>query len=1085
MKNNIWIKKNNIKEKNNINNIENIENINSIYENYIVEEKYNSVQKILTKEQRIDYNQKILNNIDKWISKDTVFNIYTWNWWLHWLNFNDFDNFAEYSKAKKDIEFWQFFTQHETIKNIIKTIRVKWESKILEMWCWKWDFINYIPKSCSSYWFDIDKEAIKVANYLYWSEKNIFINESYNLINNQRYGYFDYIIWNPPFNIKMLDSKWNEKYSQDVYLQKINEMLLPWGFTSFIIPKYWLSDSMMHKESINFIRDNFNFIGQFSLPNDEFKFVWIKNFETKVIFLQKKDIINEKINIKSDLKLEDFDSLECPIFNKENILKNKNYLQILEKERLINKNIKLNSIKLNSKIELQKDLKNYLKNNRMKLLNKYLELDEEKKEYINDLWFKKDNEEKPINMDWKEWEKKRITLNKVLWEIKKEFNRMIKPYEKKIQLIHEKWKFILKWFDNRTFRISKELNEKYKLNDNFIINWESNIDSIYKEVIDLLWEYKNEYKIYISNFKKLINKKIKIFNSIKKDSILDQKNNENIINNLNLGSFNFDKKIFWDKIVDFKFQKDELLKIINKNYYIVNFEQWLWKTIMWIGFWKMKKWPTLVIWPSIAIKTTWQDILPKTNSKYELIEPKDLYNKKFWKDIWDEDKFYLTTFDTLNKWYKFINKGVFKNIILDESDWIKNNSANRTKSVLSLRNKVKNKLIMSWTLTRNNISEIYSQLVFLLNNSYLMSNNSKYLYNYEKNFETWEDIIIKEVNEWFWLPIPFRWWLNIFKKSFSPNKTSVFWIEKNNQDIYNIDALKDLLSWMSSRLEQKDILWELPYNIKMIPVNMTINEEDLYKEILFNFYKFLEKINFWKEVNDRKKSQLQIVLQIQELLKSTSMPFSYKEYKWWLHSKAIKMLELIEENKDKKIMIWTNWIDSNIFYKDLIKEKFPNIPFYFIESWKVTIGKRKIIADKFNSEKWWAILLSTTWSLSSSINIWNTELVLLESLRYNFSEISQYIFRAIRIDSSTKTEVKFLTTNSLEKNLIWLIIDKERLTSFVNKWEVISKEEISKKLWLDENNYLDGIIKKVREKVEWSDKTFTRLEWWSSKINEK
>ena len=165
-------------------------------------------------------------------------------------------------------------------------------------------------------------------------------------------------------------------------------------------------------------------------------------------------------------------------------------------------------------------------------------------------------------------------------------------------------------------------------------------------------------------------------------------------------------------------------------------------------------------------------------------------------------------------------------------------------------------------------------------------------------------------------------------------------------------------------------------------------------------------------------------------------------------------------------MIWTNWIDSCVWYNKYLKEQFPNHKIFFIKGWSVPMKQRKRIVEEFKQYKWWAVLLSTSWSLSSSVNIWETDIVILESLQRNWSKISQYIFRAIRIDNPSWTDVYYLTTKSLELNLVKLIIAKEKITSVVNKWQVKTEKEIEEDLGVNVNE-LENLMELVKKEKEW------------------
>ncbi len=1031
-------------------------------------------------ETREKLNQRIIALINNWIllkdknwkpnkdfTKEFIFTSYTWKWWLHNLEFKEFESYYDYSEAKKEFEMGQFFTPFSVAKEIVETVKPDSSDKILELNVWTWIFLNFLQNFNlpNTYWFDIDIEAIKVASFLY--DKANIETKDMREVSKDKYWQFNVVFWNPPFNIR-LQYNWKNMSSQDVYLHKLNELLIEDWIAFFIVPYNWLNDDMNYKRTRKFIETYFDLVWQFWLSSNEFKDVWVENFATKVIVLHKKSSL--WFNLPNRVN-----------FEKENIKnfwkdfkKDKNIKYLLEYKKSKQKSIKTKLNQTNRQIERKEEsLRIWLKYNYFKMFKKFLSLTKEQQDNIENMWKEMKTQDKPDYMEWKEWRQKMITKEKILWKIKTFLYHKTHKDKKEIQLIHKKWKWIVKGYDYNTRKIAKN----YKP----ILDYEAISEP--DKIKNIIWEIKTqislldnsiEYKFIYPNYKEILRKKTRIAKVLTETEVEDKQYFENLkkIEALDLWIFNFGKvkSKSW-VVIDYSYQKEELARNLHKPYYIINFEQWLGKTIVWIAFMKAKWWKTLIIWPSIAIKNTWMSILPQSNTKFKLLSPQDIYNRGKKHFIEDNIDFYLMTFDTVNKTYNYIKKNDFKNILIDESDNIKNMSAKQTQAVLNLRNKCKNKVIMSWTLTRNNIAELYPQLNFLFNNSYNFTTTSDIVYEYDKEWN-----LVPKSNNKQYEPIPYRWWFWLFKSLFSPSKTSVFGIEKNEQTLYNSDWLQDLIKWMSSRLEQQDILGFKPYTLTQVEVEMTKNEIELYYIIINEFYKIMADINFRSDISSRKKRMLEIVQQIMNLLKATSAPHTYKLYKWWIHWKALKIKELVSKNINKKIMIWTNRVASNLWYKKYLEDEFPNHKIFFIKWWSVSMKNRKKIVEEFKKHNWWAILLSTTWSLSSSVNISETDIVILESLRWNWSQVSQYIFRAIRINNPTQTDVYYLTTKSLELNLVKLIIAKEKLTSVVNKWQVKEEDEIERNLWVNKESLNKNLMQLIKEENEKWVKT-RQIKW--------
>ena len=67
----------------------------------------------------------------------------------------------------------------------------------------------------------------------------------------------------------------------------------------------------------------------------------------------------------------------------------------------------------------------------------------------------------------------------------------------------------------------------------------------------------------------------------------------------------------------------------------------------------------------------------------------------------------------------------------------------------------------------------------------------------------------------------------------------------------------------------------------------------------------------------------------------------------------------------------------------------------------------------------------------------------MEALQWNIPKMEQFYFRFIRLDSKGTTQVHFVTYDeSIEQNLIALVLTKERLNEFIKSGEVMDESEI-------------------------------------------
>ena len=108
------------------------------------------------------------------------------------------------------------------------------------------------------------------------------------------------------------------------------------------------------------------------------------------------------------------------------------------------------------------------------------------------------------------------------------------------------------------------------------------------------------------------------------------------------------------------------------------------------------------------------------------------------------------------------------------------------------------------------------------------------------------------------------------------------------------------------------------------------------------------------------------------------------------------------------------------------------------------------------------ILISTQQSLSSSMNIGFVNKVIIPELSWNDSSMSQYYFRFIRYTSTEWKQVYFLTyENSIESNLLGLILAKEKLNLFMKNQE-LEDDELYEKYGVD-FNLLDMLMTKEKD----------------------
>ena len=377
--------------------------------------KYNFLNQAIPQEKRKELNEKILylinNNLcEKYnITKEIIYNSYTGEGGLHELNFKNFNSFYDYTKAKQEIENGQFFTGHQESKFLIDCLGIKENETVLDLTCGKGDLFNFLPNENNIYGNELDINAYNVCRYLY-SNANITHGDMRDYKPSML---FDVIIGNPPFNLLMTYNK-EKMLSQMVYIQKCTEILKTGGILALIVPKSFLNDEFSNKSDIEYMNENYSFIGQVLLNKNAFSHVGVDNFQTKIILFHKKSVY-----------------IPCKTFNNSFIDGNSNYIydNCIKPIRAIKEqysaNIKLENFKnfdsnkdKNFNDTVTKILFDIKRSKHVK--HKYNECFNYYQQYYNQV--------KPESMKYEEWESIRITKKEVIDMLK---NTLSSQHKKK------------------------------------------------------------------------------------------------------------------------------------------------------------------------------------------------------------------------------------------------------------------------------------------------------------------------------------------------------------------------------------------------------------------------------------------------------------------------------------------------------------------------------------------------------------------------------------------------------------------------------------------------------------------------------
>lgn len=171
---------------------------------------------------------------------------------------------------------------------------------------------------------------------------------------------------------------------------------------------------------------------------------------------------------------------------------------------------------------------------------------------------------------------------------------------------------------------------------------------------------------------------------------------------------------------------------------------------------------------------------------------------------------------------------------------------------------------------------------------------------------------------------------------------------------------------------------------------------------------------------------------------------------------------LIKTEIPTKVAVGCTTIEAMNMYTDYLGLMFPERPLFTIHG-EISFERRQKIIAQFE-ETADGILVCTQQALKSSTNIPSCDDVILESLQWNIPKMEQFYFRFIRMDSRNKTRVHYVCYDeSIEQNLIALILTKERLNEFIKVGEIMEESEIFDEFDVS-TNLIENLLKRERDK---------------------
>lgn len=963
---------------------------------------YAIIPQQIPRDKRAEVNEKILFAIDSGkdlIPKESIYNCYTGIGGLHNLKQADFSSYHRYAEAKKEFEMGQFFTPHELCRSMVEVLSPTSSEMVLDMCCGMGNFFNHLPNLHNSYGFDIDGRAVTVARHLY-PEAHIEKCDIQQYRPEQR---FDVIIGNPPFNLKF-----DCKLSQEYYMDKAYDVLNPAGFLKVIVPVSFMQSEFWEKTRVANINSSFSFVGQTKLNPDAFDSMGVHNFSTKVmVFLRRSRHI------------------EMQPYNADEFIPMEELKDRVRKTRVMKQRIRIDLMRETNRIDREEleafeyRLSKYMYELKAHaVLNRHIE----KAEALVSKFRNQKPPENATNQQIKDWERKKLTTGKVLGIIRKYITSQHSVPRKEVALVKTSYGFKLKPYAPRL--LDKVTHKAASINDLILGRAELPVPETVTE----------RNRLQIRAAEKLIRRKQKQY-EMQNLRFADMEEDVNLKEYLDRSTFiNKD-----GEACEFTtLQKHDLNLVLQKRYALLNWQQGSGKTAavyyrarFLLKFRKVRN--AIILAPAIATNMTWIPFLSVNRERFRVIRAEsDLTNVP-------EGMFLVVSTSMLGKLQRGLVRYVKQTsrklcLVFDESDEITNPTSQRTRNILCIFRRLKYKILDTGTTTRNNIAELYSQFELLYNNSVNMVCWSPQVYHENKERE-----IEEENNTDYGSPFPaFRGHV-LFRACHCPGKATVFGIEKQNQDVYNKEELSELIGKTVITRKFRDFAGE-KYKIQTHTVSPSDGEREVYRVIIEEFCRICEL--YYNSTGDAKKDAgLRLMRQIKLLIKACSVPHLIEGYSGDGIPNKTKYIEKLVRKIPGKVAVGCTSIAAFDLYENHLRKCFPDRPVFVVKG-DVAFKRRQNIVTEFDSTIN-GILICTQQSLSSSVNIPACNQVILESLQWNIPRMEQFYFRFIRLDSKEMKDVHYVTyEDSVEQNLMALVLTKERLNEFIKTGEVKEQSEI-------------------------------------------
>ena len=971
---------------------------------------------------RREVNDKILYLIDQdladrsGITREDIYNAYTGDGGLHGLNSADFANYHAFAEAKKEIENGQFFTPHAVCRFMMEALAPSKTDTVADLTAGTAAFANFMPVEANFYGCELDVKSWKVARYLY--PQAVLTRGDIRFYTPAMP--FDMVVGNPPFNLKW-ETEDGEMVSQMYYCLKAARLLKPLGLLAVVVPASFLSDEFMDGAKISELSKNFSFLGGVFLQKDTFKALGVDAYPTKILFFQRL-LDSAKSGTPYSPKSAKFyhwTAADDPEALLETV---RQEIMAPAKERIRQNAARIHATSAGTSAfdsEVRKILYHIRTN--PKLVDKYARCQE--------LLYKFQTQEQPRDMEYKEWAKVRLTEAKVLASLRRVLrSQNKKPPEDVVRLIKRDYELAWKGYSQKARKT--------------IPDWKTPVP------LYALASGQTDSP-ELAPFARLIRRK-------QADYARETKPFADMTEDAAIGAYLAAFTVYdpereeWIHLNDI--QRHDLNLILQKRFSLLQWEQGGGKTLAGIatGKYRMECQNAKNVWvvsTAISVKNNWDPVL----SAYEI--PYRMVRRLADLEAVRPGEFVLVTLNALVKYRKQIKRhlrirGGNISLVFDESDEMTNPDSKRTKAVLDCFRRVRFKLLMTGTVTRNNISECAPQLELLYNNSYNQLSWAETLYSFEKDAGG-EPVLHEDANPYYGHPVPaYKPGYRLFSASHLPERITVFGVGKRNQDIYNAAVLDDILAASVITRTFAEITGREIRHIHQTLVSFTPAEQAVYKKAVDEFYTLREHY-FSLTGNARKDSMMALVQQITLLLRIAAAPNTVSEYQSpEAPVKLRKVCDLVSSFPEEVVVIGVRHKLVVDAYAQELCRRFPDRPLFVVTGDTTTLSQRRRLRHQLEESRN-GIMVCTQQCLPSSVNFEFVNKVIIPELHYNDARMSQFYMRFVRFTSMEDKDIYFVTySGSIESNQMQMVLAKEKLNLYM-KGQNVDLDEIYERYGVD------------------------------------